>query len=265
MISDRQRLWVFLAMSMAGGALIFVEWAYVKIRHRQYDVREGLQSFGTYVGDVVVNALVGGGVLAALRALYLLAPIHLIDLTAGIAQSGLGRLLYGALLFVAMDLTFYISHRLSHRVPLLWAVHQVHHSARTFNFTVAARQSWFSAILQPFWWPLALLGFEPTTVLLGQFVHFAAQLWVHTEQVPSLGPLEWVLNTPRHHQVHHASNPQYLDRNFGGLLIVWDRLFGTFVENVEPPRYGIEPDPCDRGILAVVFGGWMRLLRRRSG
>ncbi len=144
------------------------------------------------------------------------------------------------LAFVGVDFLYYWWHRLSHRVNLLWAAHIVHHQSEDYNLAVALRQSLLtSATGFPFYLMLAFAGVEPIVYATAHAVNTVYQFWIHTELVGKLGPVEWVLNTPSHHRVHHGVNPQYIDRNHAGMLIIWDRLFGTFEEEDEPVVYGI--------------------------
>jgi sterol desaturase/sphingolipid hydroxylase (fatty acid hydroxylase superfamily) len=141
--------------------------------------------------------------------------------------------------FVAVDFLYYWWHRASHRVNLLWAAHVVHHQSEDFNLAVALRQAIGTSFTTlPFYLPMAFLGVPPIVYATMVAISTLYQFWIHTELVGKLGPLEWVLNTPSHHRVHHAVNPEYLDRNYGAALIVWDRLFGTFAEEREVPVYG---------------------------
>lgn len=142
-------------------------------------------------------------------------------------------------ILVGVDFCYYWFHRASHRVNLAWATHAPHHSSEDYNLAVALRQG----PLQPFastWFylPLAWLGFPPEMFATTAAINTIYQFWIHTELVGKLGPLEWVLNTPSHHRVHHGCTGKYLDRNHAGMLIVWDRLFGTFQPEEEPPTYG---------------------------
>jgi alkylglycerol monooxygenase len=142
--------------------------------------------------------------------------------------------------FVAVDFTYYWWHRLSHRVNLLWAVHAVHHQSEDYNLAVALRQAVLSVwTIWPLHLPLALIGIPPATFLLVDSLSTLYQFWIHTELVGKLGGFERIFNTPSQHRVHHAVNPRYLDRNYGATLCVWDRLFGTFVEEREQPVYGL--------------------------
>src|SRR4051812_6039796 len=141
---------------------------------------------------------------------------------------------------VGVDFTYYWWHRASHRVNVLWAAHIVPHQSEDYNRAVALRQGVFTPITAlPFSLPLAVLGVPPLIYVAADALDTLYQFWIHTESVRRLGPLEEVLNTPSHHRVHHGRNPQYLDRNYGGILIIWDRLFGTFEPEREPVVYGI--------------------------
>ncbi|MGW4374001.1 sterol desaturase family protein [Streptomyces albidoflavus] len=144
------------------------------------------------------------------------------------------------LLLIAVDLAWYTNHRFSHRVRIGWAGHQAHHSSEYFNLTTAVRQKWNPWSEAIFWAPLPLLGFAPWTIYVAFSFNLIYQFFTHTEAVGKLPrPVEFVLNTPSHHRVHHASDPEYLDKNYGGILIVWDRLFGTFQEETHRPTYGL--------------------------
>jgi alkylglycerol monooxygenase len=142
--------------------------------------------------------------------------------------------------FLGVDFFYYWFHRTSHRVNAVWATHVVHHQSEEYNLSVALRQGafqgWFS---WAFYLPLALVGFPPLMFLTLSAFDTLYQFWIHTRAIGRLGPLEWVLNTPSHHRVHHACNPKYIDRNYAGTLIVWDRLFGTFKQEEDEPVYGI--------------------------
>jgi sterol desaturase/sphingolipid hydroxylase (fatty acid hydroxylase superfamily) len=142
--------------------------------------------------------------------------------------------------FLGVDLCYYWFHRKSHETNALWAAHVVHHQSEEYNLSVALRQSSLQAAFSwVFYLPLALLGFPPVMFATLAAVNTLYQFWIHTRAIGRLGPLEWVLNTPSHHRVHHARNPEYIDRNHGGTLIVWDRLFGTFRREEQEPVYGI--------------------------
>ena len=152
----------------------------------------------------------------------------------------LAALLTWGLVFLLDDFAYYWMHRVSHVVNLLWAGHVVHHSSEEFNLTVALRQSSLHGLMSwVFYMPLALLGVPVAMWLVCHALNLVYQFWVHTREIERLGPLELVLNTPSHHRVHHGVNPEYQDRNFAGMLIIWDRMFGTFEPEVAPPVYGL--------------------------
>lgn len=143
-------------------------------------------------------------------------------------------------LFVLYDLCFYWSHRMAHTVSLFWGGHVVHHQSEDFNLTVALRQSSTAFIWSfPFYLPLAVLGFDPIQFLTVGAFNLLYQFWIHTEHIGKIGWLEYIINTPSHHRVHHGRDPKYIDKNYAGVFIVWDRMFGTFKEEEERPTYGI--------------------------
>lgn len=181
--------------------------------------------------------------------------------------------LYWVLLVLAEDFMYYWLHRFDHNIRLFWAVHVTHHSSEKMNFTVGFRSSVFQPLYRfVYFIPLAFLGFAPIDIA---FVYAATQIWgifVHTESIGKLGWLEWVMVTPSHHRVHHGSNPKYLDKNMGMFLIVWDRLFGTFQQELpaqeyQPIRYGLTQNLGTHRLPKVIFHEWqsMRQDLKRPG
>lgn len=169
--------------------------------------------------------------------------------------------------FLAVDMLYYWFHRLSHEVNFLWAAHVVHHQSEEYNLSVALRQSWWQGLFS--WWfylPLAWFGVHPIIIVTVGAVNTLYQFWIHTKAIDRLGPLEWILNTPSHHRVHHGSDPKYIDRNHAGTLIVWDKLFGTFQREEEEPIYGITTTLRTWDPLTANFTYWGELiaLARRS-
>ena len=167
-----------------------------------------------------------------------------------------------ALVVVFADITYYWEHRIAHEVRLLWTQHAVHHSSRDMNIITGVR----FGPLEGLWslvahLPLAFMGFAPEAIVFGIVAVLAYQTWLHTELIGKLGPLEWILNTPSHHRVHHGRDAKYLDRNYGGILIIWDRIWGTFQEEEETPRYGLTRDFDSRNPIKVWFSEWPELLR----
>lgn len=150
------------------------------------------------------------------------------------------------LAMIGDDFNFYWHHRLSHTVRILWAFHIPHHNANTFNLSVSLRNGWFITLYKPVYWLwLPLLGFEPIMVAAALLINGTYQLFLHSQLVPSLGWYEKIFNTPYLHRVHHSCNIEYLDKNHGGVLIIWDKLFGTF-KDVEPeitPKFGVLKGP----------------------
>ena len=166
------------------------------------------------------------------------------------------------LLFFAEDLCYYAYHRAGHQVRVFWAAHVNHHSSTHYNLSTALRQSWTTPLTGPiFWLPLALLGFHPVMILTQQAISLGYQFWLHTEFIRSLGPLEQVFNTPSHHRVHHGRNIEYLDRNYGGILIIWDRLFGTFEPERAPVDYGLTKNLGTFDPIQVGFHEWVAMIR----
>ena len=182
------------------------------------------------IGNVVINVGWKLVVVAIYAALYELTPLRLDPHNP----------LTWIALFFADDLAYYWFHRVSHESRVFWASHVVHHSSQHYNLSTALRQTWVPMTYFPFWLPLPLLGFPVWMVLLAQAWSLIYQFWIHTERINRLPRLlEAVLNTPSHHRVHHGMNHQYLDKNYGGILIIWDRLFGTFEPEDERVQYGL--------------------------
>ncbi|MCB9680592.1 MAG: sterol desaturase family protein [Alphaproteobacteria bacterium] len=167
-----------------------------------------------------------------------------------------------ALLLVLDDLTFYVFHRAGHEIRLMWAAHHTHHSSTRYNLSTALRQSWWEQLFTPlFWLWLPILGFPVEMLVVQASVSLLYQYWLHTELLGDLGPLGLVFNSPRAHAVHHGRNPRYLDRNYGGILIVWDRLFGTYEPLSEPVDYGTLTPLGSHNPLWVAFAEPLAMLR----
>jgi sterol desaturase/sphingolipid hydroxylase (fatty acid hydroxylase superfamily) len=173
--------------------------------------------------------------------------------------------LYWGLLFLLVDFQFYWLHRLEHFCRLFWAAHVTHHSAEHMNLTVGFRASLMRPLYDIFFFlPLPLLGFKPIEILL---MYSICQIWavfVHTEIVRKLGWLEYAFVTPSHHRVHHASNDRYIDKNMGMVLILWDKMFGTFQkeltpEEYEPIRYGLVKPLHEKNLFMIIFHEWISI------
>ncbi|MEH1101375.1 sterol desaturase family protein [Micromonospora sp. CPCC 205561] len=197
---------------------------------RGYELRDTATSLTMGVGSQVVGVPWKLATIGLYAAAYTVTPFQLSPTS----------IWTWVLLFFADDLAYYWFHRSHHEVRLLWAGHVVHHSSVFFNLSTALRQSWTPMTSVPFWLGLALLGIPPWMIFLQQSVSLLYQFFLHTERINLLPrPIEWVFNTPSHHRVHHGANAEYLDRNYGGILIVWDRLFGTFEPERAAVRYGL--------------------------
>jgi sterol desaturase/sphingolipid hydroxylase (fatty acid hydroxylase superfamily) len=169
------------------------------------------------------------------------------------------------LLFISLEFFYYWFHRASHTVRWLWNSHSVHHSPNQLTLAAAYRLGWLGRFTgaQIFFTPMALLGFEPTTILTALFLNLLYQFWLHADWIPKLGWLEYVLNTPSAHRVHHARNPEYLDANYGGVLIVFDRLFGTHIEERAdlPCDYGLVTRVTTHNPIRINFEPWIGLAK----
>ena len=160
------------------------------------------------------------------------------------------------ILLFADDFSFYWHHRSSHHIRILWAAHINHHSSVNYNLAVALRQSWTEIFYKYiFWMWLPLIGFHPIMIFTMMGISLLYQFWIHTRIIKRLGPLEWIMNTPSHHRVHHASNARYLDKNHAGIFIIWDRLFGTFQEELEedPVVFGITSNIYTYNLFKIAF------------
>lgn len=223
-------------------ALILVEIALI-IRfglRGAYETRDTVTSLMMGTGNVISKLLFGGSILALIALLY--AWVHQFRLF----EIGFSWWAF-PLSFVLYDLYFYWTHRLEHTIRWGWASHVVHHSSQHFNLSTALRQPWFGFTSGMFLLglPLVWMGFPPAMVAFVGSLNLFYQFFVHTEAVDKLPPpIEAIFNTPSHHRVHHAKNPRYLDSNYAGTLIIWDKLFGTFVpeEKSDPVRYGLVKD-----------------------
>lgn len=164
--------------------------------------------------------------------------------------------------FLGVDLAYYWFHRSAHRINLLWGGHAPHHQSEEYNLTVALRQGFFSEpIATLFYLPLAVLGFHPLLFLICRELNTIYQFWIHTRSIGKLGWFESIFNTPSHHRVHHGVNPKYIDRNHAGVLIIWDKLFGSFQEEEEEPVYGVVTPMRSWNPLKANLDHWSQLAR----
>ena len=236
--------------------LILIEMIWAKRNApEKYEPRDTLTSLAFGVGSTVAGALTAGLVVALFYGAY---QYRLFDI---------GWMWWAWIVcFVVDDLAYYLFHRSAHQVRWFWASHVNHHSSQHYNLSTALRQSWtgFIALGFIFRLPLVLIGFDPAMVFFCGAINLIYQFWIHTEAIGKLPRwFEYVMNTPSHHRVHHATNPRYLDSNYAGTFIIWDRMFGTFVEEVdeEPIRYGIVRQLGSFNLLWSLFHEWVGIAR----
>ena len=238
-------------------ALMVAEATFTSVRgHNVY----ALKDFGGSMSQLGINILVrltlGGAVIGLHFFLY---RYRIFEVPAGP---------WGWLLtFIVIDFVFYGYHRASHRMRFLWCAHVVHHSSEHMNLGTALRQSPtgpFTKVL--FYWPLPLLGFDPFVIASAGALATLYGFWTHTKVVKKLwAPLEWLFVTPSHHRAHHGSNPEYIDKNYGNFLIIWDRLFGTFEPEAAPVQYGLTKNIGTYNPLRIAFTEWVALFRDSLG
>jgi sterol desaturase/sphingolipid hydroxylase (fatty acid hydroxylase superfamily) len=241
-------------------ALIGLELLVTRLLERDsYSLADSLNDLSCGIVQQLVEVFAKTALFAGYVFLYGAARVFEIPMTSAWAWVAC---------FLGVDLAYYWFHRVSHRVNAVWATHVVHHQSEEYNLAVALRQGafqgWFSWV---FYLPLAVLGFPPLMFLTLSAFDTLYQFWIHTRVIGKLGPLEWVLNTPSHHRVHHACNPKYIDRNYAGTLIVWDRMFGSFKEEQDEPVYGITKPLHSWNPVWANLHVWVDLVRkaRRTG
>lgn len=221
-----------------------------------YSSPDTASNLGSAVGSVIINLGARFAALFLYFALWNIAPWHM---DASNPWTWVFTLL-------AVDLLWYTYHRASHRIRILWAAHQAHHSSVYFNYSVALRQKWNPWGELLFWTPLPLLGVPPWMIFFTFSLNLIYQFWVHTETIPKLwGPFELIFNTPSHHRVHHASQKQYLDKNYAGILIIWDRIFGTYAEEEDIPVYGLTVPVTTHNPFRLQYGEFLAAVRDVRG
>ena len=221
---------------------------------KYYNFKDSLGSIGLITGNIVVNIITKGLIIAFYLYLY---QFRLFDFSI------LGSIWVEILLTVlAIDFIYYWFHRTSHHVRFFWAIHMNHHSSEEMNFLVALRQAWFNPIFRvPFFFILPLIGFNP---LLTVIVGAASTLWAviqHTKMIGKLGPLEWIFVTPSAHRVHHGVNDEYMDKNFGNLFIIWDRMFGTHQLEEESVIYGLKRNVKTSNPFKITLFTWREIYK----
>jgi len=218
-----------------------------------YKKEDSLGTLGLLTGNIFVALSIKGLTLAFHIFLY---EFRFFDLVSVMPEWALW-----IITFILIDFIFYFYHRISHRSRFLWAIHMSHHSSEEMNFFVSFRQAWLGPISKiPFFMLLPLIGLDPTMIAVAGVISTLWGVIGHTQVINKLGPLEWVFNTPSHHRVHHGSNLQYIDKNYGNLLIIWDRFFGTFEPENEPVKYGMVKNVNTFNPFKITLMGWQEIV-----
>ena len=248
------KLYTILLPLVLGSALIEGLWI-SRRRGNGYNWKE----WATSLGDVAVRRLLAFAPFGVLAPVYVWAYDHRLFTLSADSIAGV------LLLFVSLEFFYYWFHRASHTIRYFWNSHSVHHSSNSFTLATAYRLGWLGKFTGAtiFFTPMMLLGFEPVTVLVALQLNLIYQFWIHADWIPKLGWLEYVLNTPSAHRVHHARNPEYLDANYGGVLIVFDRLFGSYIEERAdvPCRYGLVTPVTTYNPIRINFEPWIGMVK----
>ncbi|MFC9873081.1 sterol desaturase family protein [Nocardia salmonicida] len=240
--------------------LVFIAVEAVSLRHA--DAHDTPRAYSAI--DSRTSITMGFGALGAMALFKLATLVVFVILYAEVApwQLPTGSWWYWPLLMLVVDVAWYCNHRFSHRVRIGWAAHQAHHSSEYFNLGTALRQKWNPWSEAIFWAPLPLLGFAPWTIYVAFAFNLIYQFFTHTETIDKMWrPIEFVFNTPSHHRVHHGSDAEYLDRNYGGILIVWDRMFGTFQPELHTPTYGLTTPVGTYNLLHLQYHEYGNIIR----
>lgn len=235
--------------------LMAFEAVWTEVRGQQaYERRDLAASMGILAGNVVTNILTKGATVTLFLWLH---QFRVFDIGVGVWQA--------VLTLVAIDFVFYWFHRASHRVRFMWCVHVNHHSSELMNLGTALRQPWLTPFLRPFfYWILPIIGFDPILTATMGSVATIYGFWTHNEVVPKLGAIGWFFITPSHHRAHHGSNPEYIDKNYGNMLVIWDRFFGTFEPELAQVEYGLLKNIDTFHPLRITFHDWSALWRQMS-
>ena len=218
-----------------------------------YTLDDTVGTLGLLAGNIVVSLMIQGLTLGLYFYLYQLRLLTINEIFP--------PWIVWILTFLLIDLIFYWYHRASHRVRFLWAIHMNHHSSTEMNFSVALRQAWFGPISKtPFFAVMPLIGFDPSITIVAAV---CARLWGvmgHTQWIEKLGWMDRIFNTPSTHRVHHGSNPEYIDSNYGNLLIVWDRMFGTYAKEEAPVIFGLVKNVETNNPIKITFYSWSAII-----
>jgi sterol desaturase/sphingolipid hydroxylase (fatty acid hydroxylase superfamily) len=235
--------------------LIVVEVIYaIKTQRELYEVKDAATSISLGLGNLFIGIITKTFILLFFTFIYEYR-LFTIPYTAWWAW---------IICLFADDLSYYIFHRVSHNVRWFWASHVVHHSSERYNLAAALRQTWTGNLTGSFifWSWMPLVGFHPAMIMLMQSVSLLYQFWIHTEAVYKCPKwFEFFFNTPSHHRVHHGSDIEYLDRNHAGILIIWDRMFGSFQPEMHTPKYGLTRNVNTYNPVKVAFFEWINMIK----
>lgn len=248
---------IYLSISAAAYAFaISVEFVIARWKKAGgvYGPRSTRASLGIILGHFLIGLLWNASIVIPLfRFAHLFAPFqigpHIGDpLRAFVSWPVLALVLID-------DFVYYVHHRFCHAVRFFWAIHHTHHSTNEYNVLVAARISWFDVNTITFWLPLTLIGFDPDLVITVHFINLMVNIFIHTKLVGSLPILDQIFMTPSNHRIHHAVNACYKEKNYGGALVIWDKLFGTYKAETEPVIFESSPELADEKVVQIATYG----------
>lgn len=231
--------------------LLIAEVVYIIKEHR-HDNKDMLSSFGLALGTIPISFITTGIIIFTYSLIYQFRFFTI----------PFDHWWAWVILFFGDDFSYYWYHRMSHQIRFLWASHMVHHSSEKFTLSSGLRVPWTSNLTGTFlfWAWMPLIGFEPYMVIFMKSANVLYQFWMHTETIKKLPKwFEAVFNTPSHHRVHHGSNVEYLDKNHAGTLIIWDKLFGTYQEEIFKPKYGLTEDIKSYNPFVIAFHEWKKM------
>ncbi|MBB6001789.1 sterol desaturase family protein [Arcicella rosea] len=235
---------------------VILEAIFITREQKDYlEVKDSFTSIALGLGNLFTGLI--SKTLIAFIFLYLYENFHVFTLDGSAWWMWV-------LAFFADDFSYYWFHREAHLIRYFWASHKVHHSSEKYNLATALRQTWTGNITGSFifylWMPI--VGFHPIVVVIMQQISLLYQYWIHTETIGKMWkPFEFIFNTPSHHRVHHGSDVKYLDKNYAGILIIWDRMFGTFIEEEERPTYGLTNNLKTYNPVKIAFSEWIDIAK----
>lgn len=228
-------------------ALVLLEFIFSERKKKDlYNGKDFLASASIGIINLILNAFMKVGVFATIVFFYNLSPFRIPHTWWSYVVC-----------LIVLDLCRYWAHRIAHEQRFWWSTHVVHHNSTYYNLAVSFRLSWTQNLKIIFFLPVVMMGFDPFVFFIIHQIEVLYQFWIHTEFIRKLPkPIEYIFTTPSHHRVHHSTNPQYMDKNYGSTFIIWDRIFGTFIEEEEKPIYGITTPINSYNPVVLVFHAW---------